>query len=47
MCENCMEYRPNIKLKQEEFTCPECNQVWVSANVWPGNYWEPKKNDKV
>jgi len=39
-CNNCMLHRPPPG--STTFTCPECNEVYVLANVWPGNYWEAK-----
>jgi len=38
-CGNCMNYRPSYGSR---FTCPECGTVYVLANVFPGNYWEPE-----
>ena len=48
-CDNCMKHRPDDVLFTgiKTFTCPECKQIWVTAGVGPGNYWEtPEDQEK-
>ena len=42
-CNNCMDYK---RRAINQFTCPECGQIWVEAGVWPGRYWEPLEKYK-
>lgn len=47
-CDNCMKHRPDLSNQSKKgglysFTCPECQQVYVTGFEGPGGYWMEKE----